>query len=69
MPIATADVDVDMEETDELTADAEMPPTDVYDDVLMDEEDEPQGEQWAEEYEIDSDEERMADDMIAEADA
>ena len=70
MPIATADVDVDMEETDELTADAEMPPTDVYDDVLMDEEDEPQGEQWAEEYEIDADEEeRMADEMIAEADA
>ena len=56
-----------MEEADdEHTVDAEMPSTDVYDDVFMEEEDEPQSLQWAEEYDIDSDEERMADDVLAD---
>ena len=47
----------------------EIGTAEMYDDVYMHEEDEPQAALWDEECAIDSDEERMADDMLADADA
>ena len=62
-----ANVDVRMVEVNEPHE--EIGTAKMYDDVCMHGEDEPQAARWDEECAIDSDEEQMADDMLADADA